>query len=183
MPERKSDKNFAGKNKSRRPYRNRRGGPRRRKSGSQNPEHSLKNLPVEKIPADRVIEVYDQLQSDYQKARARYYEMYFRTNPQQRHRHFQQMMIALNKVRVFESEASGDQKESLLKKTEGLPLDISYSERRGLPIVGDTPFAGPFEEQHFLPSQIERDNYRDDREISEGTKEDYERYKSARENH
>ncbi len=157
---------------------NRKRNNRRNRYRKPNPNPGL--LPQsEKRPPflDRAYEKYQNLLDQHLIARKKYFELFFRADPQQKAKLERNFYQTLMDLRDFEEKATPEVKEFLNVKTNGKKEDYIYSEGHALEKIGQLEVTeAQIEDPHFLPSQAKAD-YTNDTEESVGTLEDYQKYK------
>lgn len=159
-----------------------RGGPHRHNSPRANQPFHQNNRPVSSTPQrgggiEGVYAQYDALLDEHLAARKRYFEYFNRVDDRQRKKMEDQFFHSIEKLRNFENSLRPWQKEFLVKKVDRYSLDLTYSSNHELPIEGKSEVEGPFSDPHFLKSQELRPSYKDDKEETLGTIEDYKKLK------
>ncbi len=128
----------------------------------------------------RVLQKYDNLLEQHLIARKKYAEVHARVSGKQ----LQKVVANLEKTRKalheYESTLKTDwQKEVIKKRLDFYPEDRQFSTTHELEPVGDAvDFEGTFEDPHLLASQ-KATSWASDTEESEGSMEDYEKYKQS----
>lgn len=124
-----------------------------------------------------LVRKYLNLMDTHLLARKKYYELFFRADPNQREKLEKTFYNTLDQVRLFENNLSDIEKEQLKSRIEGQSLDRDYSSNHNLSdsLLTDLP-EGPFPDPHVLPGQL-KVNFKEDTEESSGTIEDYKSYK------
>lgn len=143
---------------------------------------------------DVVFEKYEQLRNDHMAARKKYFEMFGTPDNNLKRK----LEITFNKtveaLANYEQTLQPVQREALLKKIELYDYDLTYSKNRelikddapvksafglypSLPGLTDIPPEAPFQDPHYLQTQINRESYKDDTEESVGSIEDYKKLK------
>lgn len=126
---------------------------------------------------EKVVTRYDQLQETHIQARKKYFELYFRADPQQKDKLERVFDRTLLDLREFEKKLSEEEREFLKMNRDNLVYDDTYSLNHNL-----DPDSYPLEQNmviedpHVLQSQIECD-FAKDKEESRGSFDDYKKYK------
>ena len=131
---------------------------------------------------DQVLMQYDRLMEQHIEARRKYHELYYRCDDNRLNKLEDQFFITAQRLIRFERELRPWQVEQLRKqRTEIYPLDTTYSSLypEAEKIEPAAVQSQPVVVQHISPVQKARPSYRDDREVSEGTVEDYLQYKAT----
>ncbi len=134
---------------------------------------------TEKRPGflDRAYEKYQNLLDQHLIARKKYFELFYRADPQQKNKLERNFYQTLNDLRDYEEKLTPETKEFLEFKTNGKAIDTIYSNNHELLSNGSTEIENDkIEDPHLLASQIKAD-YSKDTEESNGTLEDYKMYK------
>lgn len=156
-----------------------------RKNRYQKRGHSGQKRPTGPIPhserrpphLDRAYEKYQNLLDQHLIARKKYFELFYRADPQQKNKLERNFYQTLYDLRDFEDKATDEIKDFLKIKTNGRAEDFIYSDNHALEKNGKLEIEGDrFEDPHFLPSQA-RANFAGDTEESSGTLDDYKSYK------
>jgi hypothetical protein len=121
---------------------------------------------------------YDNLLEQHLITRRKYYDYFNRVDERQLYRLEKNFFDSIEHLRRFEAGLEPWQREALEKrKTERYRIDSTYSENRGWDPLAVQPIEvkpEEIEDPHFKETQKEAfDEYRDDREESVGTFEDY----------
>jgi hypothetical protein len=124
----------------------------------------------------RVLQKYDNLLDQHLVARKKYYEMFGRTEGEQRKKLERVFFKSIEELRNFELGLEDWQKKTLEQKTEMYPKDTFISSTYGEKPI-EVAHTGEFEDPHFLPTQRQA-HYEGDTEESIGTIEDYKKYKN-----
>lgn len=126
---------------------------------------------------EKVVIRYDQLQESHIQARKKYFELYFRADPQQRDKLERIFDRTLLDLREFEKKLSEEEKEFLKMNRDNLVYDDTYSLNHNLnPDSYSIEDNMVIEDPHVLQSQVESD-FAKDKEESLGSFEDYKKYK------
>jgi hypothetical protein len=130
------------------------------------------------LTSNQVLVKYDNLLEQHLITRRKYYEYFNRADERQLKKLEKNFFDSIEHLRRFEANLEPWQREVLEKrKTERYKLDLTYSLNRGLdPAAQPQVELAPEEigDPHFTETQKEAfDEYREDREESEGTYEDY----------
>lgn len=131
---------------------------------------------------DLVASNYNKILSDHLEARKRYFELYYRAQPQQRDKLERLFFESLDKLYNFENSVEEQYQEQFREMVDGLKPDLIYSEKRELAPEGVLEVASDedIEDPHLLESQKSAD-FATDTEESTGTLEDYKAYKGIAE--
>lgn len=134
------------------------------------------------LTTNQVLVKYDNLLEQHLITRRKYYEYFNRVDERQLKKLEKNFYDSIEHLRRFEANLEPWQREALEKrKTERYKLDLTYSQNRGwnpeeMTKVEVTP--EEIEDPHFKDTQKEAfEMYKDDTEESEGTYEDYLKYK------
>lgn len=148
--------------------------------GNNKKRHHNKNRnrrPKSLTPA-RILQKYDNLLEQYVVARRKYYELFGRAGGKQLDKVERNYQTSLKNLRDFEDKLEDWQREVLDQKINLYKEDRDYSTNNNISPEGDTvSFTGEFEDPHLLPTQ-KATEWSKDTEESEGTMEDYEKYKA-----
>jgi len=127
----------------------------------------------------KVLQKYDNLMEQYIVARKKFFELFGRTAGKQLDKVEKTYDTSLKSLREFEVKLEDWQKEVLDKKINTYAEDRDYSTNHDLKPEGDiVSFTGEFEDPHLLPTQ-KASEWSKDTEESEGTIEDYKKYKDS----
>lgn len=131
---------------------------------------------------DLIAANYNKVLADHLEARKKYFELYFRAQPQQRDKLERLFHESLDKVYNFESSVEEQYLAQFKEMVDGLAPDLVYSQRRELPPEGELEITSEaeIEDPHYLESQKSAD-YADDTEESMGSLDDYKAYKGITE--
>ncbi len=122
---------------------------------------------------------YDNLLEQYLIARRKFFDIHGRGKEKQLAKVERNYQLALKNLRDFEKDLKDWQIEALKEKLNAYPEDRQFSKEHDLAPNGDeVSFVGEFEDPHLLPTQ-KSDTWTNDSEETEGTMEDYERYKNG----
>lgn len=156
--------------------------------------HQNSQPPQQRGERDVVFERYDQLRTEHMAARKKYYEMFGTPDYNLK----KKLEITFNKtieaLTNYEKTLQPIQREALLKKIELYDYDLTYSQNRellaadapaksafglypALPGLLDTPPEAPFQDPHYLQTQVNRPSFKEDAEESVGSIEDYKKLK------
>lgn len=130
------------------------------------------------LTSNQVLVKYDNLLEQHMITRRKYYEYFNRADERQLLRLEKNFYDSIEHLRRFEEGLEAWQREALeTRKTERYKIDSTYSENRGLDPLAIQPIeVSPeeIEDPHFKDTQKEAfEEYRDDREESVGSFEDY----------
>lgn len=167
------------RNNNNRPHNNRRPHPNQQNQQNHSNQHGGGGAGG----IDQVLMQYDRLVEQHIEARRKYHELYYRCDNNRLNKLENQFFITAQRIVRFERELRPWQVEQLRKqRTEIYPLDTTYSslypEAEKLE-PSNQPQQNVVVVQHISPVQKARPSYKDDKEISEGTLEDYLQYKSS----
>ena len=129
---------------------------------------------------DQMLMQYDRLLEQHIEARRKYHELYYRCDNNRLNKLEDQFYLTAQRLIRFERELKPWQVEQLRKlRTEIYPLDITYSTlypeaEKIEPAIATQPVVI----QHISQIQQSRPSYKEDKEASEGTMDDYLQYKS-----
>ena len=147
-------------------------------SNNKKRHHGNRNRRPKSLTPARVLQKYDNLLEQYVVARRKYFELYGRASGKQLDKVERNYQTSLKNLRNFEDKLEDWQREVLKKKINLYKEDREFSTNHNLTPEGDTvSFTGEFEDPHLLPTQ-KASEWSKDTEESEGTMEDYEKYKS-----
>ena len=151
---------------------NNKGGYRHNKRGRHHKGNRPKN-------ADTLVSKYLNLLDQHLSARKKYFEMYYRADPNQKVKLEKNFYKTVEQLREFEAKIPQDLKEKFILKTDQYGPDNDYSTGHNIPKEGALEIESNEEIQdpHYLNSQMEA-SYKDDREESSGAMEEYLNYKS-----
>lgn len=151
--------------------RSRRGG-RNRKNKGPNPNQGPKLHGMDLVRAK-----YLSLVEQHVEARRKYYDLFYRADPNQLRKLEREFTDSQAKVLAFEESLKPNDREELIKDYGGKPEDRVYTQNHELPPEQiDVPTQGDFEDPHVLESQ-KAANFKDDTEETVGTIEDYNKLK------
>ncbi len=161
------NQNFKNKNR----YRRNHGHHQKAQSNSMTSQPGVQNS------AEKVVVRYDQLQEAHIQARKKYYDFYYRADPQQLDKFERSFDRTLVELREFESRLGPQDYQILKSKRDNYHLDLTYSTNHQLdpekyPMDSDLKIEDP----HTLESQIKCD-FSNDKEESYGNADDYKKYK------
>ena len=110
-------------------------------------------------------------------ARRKYYDLFYRADPNQLRKLEREFTDSQAKVLAFEESLKPNDREEIIKDYGGKPEDRVYTQNHELPPEQiDVPTQGDFEDPHVLESQ-KAANFKDDTEETVGTIEDYNKLK------
>ena len=145
--------------------------------GYKSKRQGNRNRRPKSLTPSRILQKYENLMEQHAIARKKYFEMYGRVEGKQLNRvehNFQKTLVA---IKEFVDSLKDWQKEVLDKKLNFYPEDRQYSSTHDLEPVGDqVDFEGEFEDPHLLETQKNHE-WSNDTEQSEGTMDDYNKYK------
>lgn len=132
--------------------------------------------PTPNINIERVFRKYDYLLELYMHARRKYFEQYNRQEGVQVEKFKTSYHSALETLRKFENSLPFDQKRLLDSRNGIMPEDriysINHNEKKE-----EVAYNGKYDDPHLLKKQAEA-NYRNDKEESKGSIDDYKRIKN-----
>lgn len=131
------------------------------------------------LSPSKITQKYDNLLEQYLVARKKYYEMYARTKGQAYQKINSNYMRTLKAVFNFRSTLTEWQQETLDKKIDRYPEDNQYTTTHNLPLVGEIEVEPGKEEDIHLKECQKLASYKDDKEETSGTIEDYKKYKDS----
>jgi hypothetical protein len=163
----------------------------RNRFNHRGPNHQQPRHDRPKPGSDTVYDRYIQLVQDYVNARKKYYEMFYRADDNQIRKIEEAYYKTIDALGTFEKNLDENKREQFLSKVDMYKFDTTYSENRKyvegpqrghhglLPIAIDVenPGDGPFEDPHILQTQIKRASFKEDKEETVGTIEDYKKIK------
>jgi len=134
------------------------------------------------LTTNQVLVKYDNLLEQHLITRKKYYEYFNRVDYRQLKKLETNFFQSIEHLRKFESSLEAWQRDALEKrKTERYKLDLTYSLNRGLDTTVKPEVlvsADEIEDPHFKDSQKEAfEAYKNDTEESEGSFEDYLKFK------
>jgi len=146
--------------------------------GQQNQANGGGRQPIERMGQDEVYARYEKLRDTHLEARKKYFEFYYRAEERERLRLEGNFNRTLEDWRLFEDNLSEEQKILLDKRIDQLDYDLDYSLTHDLDPYQEIeiPAEGTEEDPHLLPGQ-KNHQYREDKEESTGTMDDYLKYK------
>ena len=150
------------------------------KPTNPNKKNYSKNRRPKSLTPSRIMQKYDNLMEQYITARGKFYNMFGRNSQKQLAKTEKNYQTSLHNLRKYEVTLQEDwQREVLQNKINGLPEDLQYSTEHNLDRKGDVvSHLGEFDDIHLLPDQ-KSENWSEDTEESQGTIEDYRRYKDG----
>jgi hypothetical protein len=145
-------------------------------------QHSARRRPGRVLTINQVMVKYDNLLEQHLVMRKKYFEYFNRVDDKQLKRLEKNFFDSIDHLRRFEDQLEPWQKEALEKRrTERYQPDLTYSLNRGWnpEEIRLSEFApDENEDPHFKDSQREAfEEYKEDKEESEGSFEDYLNYK------
>lgn len=159
-------------NRARRGGRNRRG---RGGAGGNNP-NSNNNAPALQ-GIELIRSKYLSLVERHVEARRKYYDFFHRADPNQLRKLEREFVDSQQQVLNFEASLNPTDRELLNKDYGGKPEDRAYTTNHEIsPEQQPVPTQGDFEDPHVLESQ-RRADFKDDKEESHGSIEDYKKLK------
>lgn len=126
---------------------------------------------------NKIVMHYDYLLELHVQARQKYYELFFRANPQQKEKLEKKFNATREALREFEEMMKPEHKEILKKRIDGNPQDHIYCENHGIDPTACDPLPTEIENIHMNDIQKSRPDYSEDTEESEGSMEDYYKFK------
>lgn len=160
----------AGPNKSG-PSRPKRGG-RNRKNKGPNPNQGPRLHGIDLVRAK-----YLSLVEQHVEARRKYYDLFYRADPNQLRKLEREFTDSQAKVLAFENSLKPEDHKLLIKDYGGKPEDRVYTQNHQIPAEQiHVPTTGDFEDPHVLESQKQSD-FKNDTEESVGTFDDYKKLK------
>ena len=154
-------------------------------SGGSNKRRNQNNRnrrPKSLTPA-RILQKYDNLLDQYIVARKKFFDLFGRNNQKQLPKVEKNYQNSLKSLREFEVKLEDWQREVLDKKINAYAEDREFSKNHDLKPEGDiVSFTGEFEDPHLLATQKaaqESSQWSKDTEESQGTIEDYQKYKDS----
>ena len=126
---------------------------------------------------ERVYRKYDHLIEVHSHARKKYFEMYFRADPRQKEKLYNNFVRSLEEFHKFENTLTDEEKDVYRARYKRQELDTTYTENHSISPVGEeVNLSSKFPDPHYLKSQQEAD-YSSDQEETSGSIEDYKAYK------
>lgn len=165
----RGDNKPSNNNSNRRNYKN------RNRNKSQNREY--KGGDPRTLTPQKVIMHYDHLLEQHTEARQKYFEMYHRGNAQQKEKYEKRFNQTLEALREFETIINPDNKKVLMERIESYPRDLFYSDSHGIDPDSSDPLPTTIDDIHMNDVQKSRPSYASDTEETEGSMEDYYKYK------
>lgn len=144
-----------------------------RSSSNRRRRYSGKKL----TPLEKAQKAYLLLLERHLEARKKYFDLFHRADPRQLAKLERIFSESAKALLDYEDSVGPEIKEEFMAKKSGLPLDTAYSDRRELEEIV-LPRPEEIFDPHFLVEQKEAD-FQNDQEESEGTLEDYKRYKGV----
>ncbi len=155
-----------------------RSNPEARNSGQQQTSARNRRPHARVLTSNQVLVKYDNLLEQHMITRRKYFEYFNRADERTLLRLEKNFYDSIEHLRRFEEGLELWQREALeSRKTERYKIDATYSENRGWDPLAIQPLEvtpEEIEDPHFKDTQKEAfDEYRDDREESVGSFEDY----------
>lgn len=133
------------------------------------------------LKAKDIVPKYDNFLNQYIMARKKFFEAYYRAPDAKLDQIERNYRKALDELTRYTFRLSPWQKEVLEKRTECYPLDSDYSSKHGISLKGEPDADLPLNpDYHATVVQIKRPSYKDDKEATIGTEEDYIQYKNSK---
>ncbi len=180
-PNKSPSRSNNNKNGKRKFYRRKNKGPKKtdnKNSNNRNNNNHKKKTGPKLTGIGKALQKYDNLLEQYITIRKKYFAVHGRPSKKQKTKTFNNYMRTLKDLRNFEVAQTGKYKEALDKKLDLYPLDDQYSKSHPDEKALEVSFSGDFLDQHYLETQ-QAAKYAGDTEESEGTMEDYEKYKES----
>ncbi len=147
-------------------------------AAKRRPSASAPSVSPQRNTADSFLHKYEDLRTKYIEARKKYYDMFGRKDSKEVMRLERAHFDALQRLRQYEESLAPWQREVLQNKTNPYPEVNDYSEAHQDDEEELQMPMAPFPDPHKLHSQEEAcQQYGDDMEESEGSMEDYKKYK------
>jgi hypothetical protein len=129
--------------------------------------------------ADRIYEKYQNLLEQHINARRKFHDLFYRADLPQKNKLERLFNSTLKEIRDFEGRLNPHERELFEKRHNGLALDLTYSTLNAAALEASVQIVseGP-SDPHYMQSQ-KNASYKDDREESVGSKDDYEKYRIA----
>ncbi|MFZ8932334.1 MAG: hypothetical protein ACO20H_10055 [Bacteriovoracaceae bacterium] len=128
-------------------------------------------------PEERIFKKYMNLLEQHIVARKKFYELFFRADPNQKVKLEKAFNNTIEQVRSFEDSLSQDEKKLLNSRINKYKEDIDYSQNHSL--EENKAQYDVIEDPHLLPSQKSTE-FKEDTEESIGSIEDYQAYKGLK---
>lgn len=155
-----------------------RSGQRKSRNYSQRMKR-LRNRPLS--PEDKFLRSYETVYNAHEKAKHDYFAKFHRVDWRRRRKLELKFFETIEKLRKFEDELEPWQSDLVYnKKWKNYRLDTTYSKNHNLEGPEEPPKEEDISDPMILQSQMLRNDFSEDTEESEGTLEDYERYKAAK---
>ncbi len=178
-PESKSNNRGSNSNRNQNRNNNQRRGQQRKGRNYSQRMKRLRKRPLS--PEDRFLRSYENLFNAHEKAKYEYFAMFNRVDWRRRRKLELKFYQTIEALRDFESKLEPWQADLVFnKKWKNYRLDTTYSKNHNLDGPEDPPDESEITDPMILHSQINREDYSSDEEESEGTLEDYERYKATK---
>lgn len=129
-------------------------------------------------PQERIFKKYLNLLEQHVAARKKYYELYFRADPNQKRKLEKTFDNTIEQLRQFEETLNENDKKLLFDRINGQRPDLDYTNNHQLE-PNTVKENVEIEDPHFLPSQASAD-FRNDTEESSGSMDDYLSYKGLK---
>jgi len=153
------------------------------KSAAANKKSNSRNRRPKSMTPARVLQKYDNLLEQYLIGRKKFFEMKGKVVGKQLQKIEANWQKTLKSLRDFEINISGWQKDTLDQKVNFYPEDRTYTTNNEIDPAGDeVELTGDFLDEHYLAKQVAAsDEYKDDKEESMGSMDDYKAYKGISE--
>jgi hypothetical protein len=150
---------------------------RPRQQNGQHHSHHTKNH----FTRDETLRRHLELLLIHIQARRKYFDNFHLVNDQQRAKHEREFSQTGEQLRRFEDNLTPQQRELVFKNTDQYLWDDTYSENHELDPDGVLEKnEGPYDDPHFSLQQKHRPQYKDDKEESSGSMDDYLLVKNAK---
>lgn len=135
------------------------------------------------LKAGEIVLKHDNLMAQYLNIRKKYFEQFHKLRGKKKISLMNNYVRTLSDLKSFANKLKPWQKEILEnERTEAFPKDLQYSSEKELPEDGAIEEGSKnFLEVHTNEVQASRSSYKDDKEESTGTIEDYKAYKEEKE--
>lgn len=146
------------------------------------PQHAHNRGPRPERPQstniEKIYEKYLNLLDQHLIARRKYHDLFFRADPNQKAKLERNFYNTLNEVQEFQNKMTPEVRELFNKRNNGLSEDRIYTENHQIDPIGKLEIENEqdIQDPHYLQSQANCD-YSNDTEESNGTIEDYLKYK------
>ena len=171
-PQKSANQNPQGNSQGQKPSNKSRRGGRNRRNRSQNSNQGPRLHGIDLIRSK-----YLSLVEQHVEARRKYYDLFFRADPNQLRKLEKEFTDSQARVLAYEESLRPEDRDQLIKDYGGKPEDHVYTQNHQLPAHQiEVPVTGDFEDPHVLESQKQA-NFKNDTEESVGTIEDYKKLK------